>query len=139
MRLLAATLIGAAVATVVACGSPAPSAAGERRPGATPAARSAEERLELEVVATYPHDPAAFTQGLLWHQGKLYESTGMYGRSSLREVEIASGRVLRRVELADELFAEGLALAGDRLFQLSYQNEIAWEWEFPSFTRRREI
>ena len=126
MRILAAALIG-----VVACTAPVPSAA---RPAAASAA-AAETRLELEVVATYPHDSGAFTQGLLWHRGKLYESTGMYGRSSLREVEIVTGRVLRRVELDADEFAEGLALAGDRLFQLTYQSEHGWAWDLSTFRK----
>lgn len=126
MRILAAALIGA-----VACSPPAPSAAGPAAAGVPPA----ETRLEMEVVATYPHDPGAFTQGLLWHRGKLYESTGMYGRSSLREVEIATGRVLRRVDLAADEFAEGLALAGDRLFQLTYQSEHGWAWDLSTFRK----
>lgn len=113
----------------VACSPSAPSAGGPAAAGSPPP----ETRLELEVAATYPHDPGAFTQGLLWHQGKLYESTGMYGRSSLREVEIVTGRVLRRVELAPDEFAEGLALAGDRLFQLTYQSEHGWAWDLATF------
>lgn len=135
MRLSAAALIATTFAAAGACDSPASSPA-----GAVAAASAAPEvRLELEVVDTYPHDPGAFTQGLLWHRGKLYESTGMYGRSSLREVEMASGRVLRRVDLDPELFAEGLALAGDRLFQLSYQSEVGWVWDFATFKRLREF
>ena len=93
----------------------------------------------MDVVATYPHDPGAFTQGLLWHRGSLYESTGMYGTSSLREVELATGRVLRRVDLDPSLFAEGLALAGDRLVQLTYQSEIGWVWDLETFSRLSEF
>jgi glutaminyl-peptide cyclotransferase len=138
LRLLAAALIVPAVAAAFACGSPMPSAAGEARIAGA-AGATAVVPLVLDVVATYPHDPGAFTQGLLWHDGKLYESTGLNGRSSLREVEIATGRVLRRVELDPSQFGEGLALVGDRLFQLSYQNELAWEWDLATFTRRREF
>lgn len=134
MRLLAAALIVPTVAAVLACGSRDSAASGASAVTAAP-----EARLELEVVATYPHDPGAFTQGLLWHRGKLYESTGMYGRSSLREVEITTGRVLRRVDLDPEIFAEGLALAGDRLFQLSYQSEIGWIWDLATFKRLRDF
>ena len=70
--------------------------------------------LRVEVLESFPHDPQAFTQGLLLHGGKLYESTGLYGRSSLREVELATGKVLRRVDLPAAVFGEGLALAVDR-------------------------
>ena len=147
MRLLAAALTGTAVVAAVACGSPVSSAADAAAGGSAPAPAPApavtvatpEVRLMLEVVATYPHDPAAFTQGLLWHSGKLYESTGMYGTSSLREVELATGRIVRRVDLAPAEFAEGLALAGDHLFQLSYQGERGWVWDLETFTRVREF
>ena len=63
----------------------------------------------------------------------------MYGRSSLREADAATGRVLRKVDLDPELFAEGLALAGDRLFQLSYQSEIGWVWDLATFERLRQF
>lgn len=137
MRLLATALIAAAVSAVVACGSPGPSMEPSNKTAAAATAGPPEVRLELAVVATYPHDPAAFTEGLLWHRGKLYESTGMYGSSSLREVELATGRVLRQQDLDPQLFGEGLALTGDGLFQLSYQTEVGWVWDLASFTRRR--
>lgn len=142
MRLLAAGLSVAGVAVVVACGSPVSSAAGERASTtavASPASAAPEARLELEVVASYPHDPRAFTQGLLWHRGRLYESTGMYGSSSLREVEPATGRIVRRLDLDPQQFAEGLALVGDRLFQLTYQSELGWVWDLGTFTRLGEF
>jgi len=140
LRLFGAALIAAAV-TALACGSPRPSAVAEVAALAevTPGAAPPEVRLELEVVATYPHDPGAFTQGLLWHHGRLYESTGMYGTSSLREVELATGRVLRRQDLDSQQFGEGLALAGDQLFQLTYQTELGWVWDLASFARRRQF
>ena len=128
MRFLAASLSLGLAAASLACG--AQSAPTEPRGQVIPVAH-----LELEVVATYPHDGGAFTQGLLWHRGRLYESTGMYGRSSLREVELTTGRVLRRVDLDPGLFAEGLALAGDRLFQLTYQTEIGWIWHLDDFRK----
>ncbi|MDQ1348467.1 MAG: glutaminyl-peptide cyclotransferase [Acidobacteriota bacterium] len=141
MRFLAAALTGTLLVAAIACSASGPSAAGETPDGATAeaAAAAAEVRLTLEVVATYPHDPAAFTQGLLWHRGKLYESTGMYGTSSLREVELTSGRIARRLELAPDQFAEGLALAGGELFQLSYQGEHGWVWDVGTFTKVREF
>jgi glutamine cyclotransferase len=83
-------------------------------------APAAERRVE--VVAVYPHDRDAFTQGLLLDGGKLYESTGLVGRSSLREVELETGRVIRKVDVPAPVFAEGLALVGDRLIQLTWRN-----------------
>ena len=73
------------------------------------------------VVAHYPHDTSAFTQGLLMADGKLLESTGGYGTSTIRIVHLESGRVLRRQELPDNRFGEGLALAGGRLYQLTWK------------------
>ena len=73
------------------------------------------------VVASHPHDPAAFTQGLLSQGGKLFESTGGYGESQLRVTDLASGRVLQQRSLPDHLFGEGLALAGGRLYQLTWK------------------
>lgn len=89
--------------------------------------------LDLEVVARYPHDPEAFTQGLLWHDGRLFESTGLEGQSTLREVELASGRVLRRAELPREHFGEGLARVENRLVQITWQNHVAHVWDLERF------
>ncbi len=83
------------------------------------------ERLRPRVIATYPHDPAAFTQGLLWHQGSLYESTGLYGESSVRRVELATGRVQTQVALPGHLWGEGLARVDDHLVQLTWREGVA--------------
>ncbi len=80
------------------------------------------------VVATHPHDPESFTQGLVWSRGRLFESSGLYGQSRLIEVELATGRALRQVALPQDEFAEGLALVGDRLFQLTWREGRAHLW-----------
>lgn len=82
------------------------------------------EQIEYEVVATYPHDPGAFTQGLLYHDGFLYESTGQYGESTFRKVNIETGEVVNRVPLGDQLFAEGLTMVGDQFYQLTWKSEL---------------
>ncbi len=102
-------------------------------PGAAPAT------LSVTVRATYPHDPDAFTQGLLVDGDRLFESTGLHGRSSVREVEIATGKVLRRQDLPEKLFGEGLAEVGDRLIQLTWQSGLALVWDRDTFTRRGEL
>lgn len=89
--------------------------------------------LAAEEVARYPHDEAAFTQGLLWHDGALYESTGLYGRSSLRRVRLEDGDVLAVRYLDDETFAEGLALVGDELVQLTWRAGVAYRWPLTGF------
>jgi glutamine cyclotransferase len=92
------------------------------------------ERLVVEVISTRPHDPDAYTQGLLLHDGLLYESTGRYGKSTLRQVDPHTGAVLRQVNLPHYLFGEGLALVEDRLIQLTWQEQIALVYDFESFT-----
>lgn len=92
---------------------------------------AAPERLRVRVVRSYPHARDAFTQGLLWHEGGLYESTGQYGSSSLRRVELESGEVRERRDLERYVFAEGLALAGQRLYQLSWMEGEARVWTVP--------
>ena len=94
--------------------------------------------LGVEVLESYPHDPRAFTQGLVLHDGALYESTGLVGRSSLRQVEIATGKVLRQKDLPPPLFGEGLAWTTDELVQLTWQNQRALRWEPATFAARGE-
>jgi glutamine cyclotransferase len=91
--------------------------------------------LVPDVLATYPHDPEAFTQGLLWEQGRLFESTGLYGASTLREVVPETGEVVRSVELEARYFGEGLALVEDRLIQLTWQEETAFVYDLATFER----
>src|SRR3954470_9434095 len=74
--------------------------------------------LDYSIVHVYPHDPDAFTQGLLVHDGALYESTGRNGHSSVRKVRLETGEVLQRRDVPDTYFAEGLALWQTRLLQL---------------------
>lgn len=89
--------------------------------------------IRPRVIRDYPHDAGAFTQGLLLHAGKLYESTGLLGRSSLRRVDLESGGVEQQVDLASDLFGEGLALVGERLIQLTWQSGIAIVYRLDTF------
>ena len=82
----------------------------------------ATPRLVPRVVARLPHDTMAFTQGLLVYRGHLLESTGLEGRSSLREVDAATGRVLRRAELPSNEFGEGIAVLDGRIYQLTWKS-----------------
>ncbi|MFW6086689.1 MAG: glutaminyl-peptide cyclotransferase [Myxococcota bacterium] len=108
----------------------------------TPAAATVPEALRAEVLESYPHARDAFTQGLVYHDGRLYESTGLVGHSSLREVELRSGRVLRRADVDAPRFAEGLARVDDRLWQLTWHAGRALVWDRAGFehlsTRRYE-
>ncbi len=89
--------------------------------------------LAPEVLNVFPHDAAAFTQGLLWHGGYLYESTGLYGESTLRRVDLASGEALEVHALPAEYFAEGLERVGDRLIQLTWKAGAAFVYDIATF------
>lgn len=90
-----------------------------------PATPAQAEALRVRVLRKYPHDPEAFTQGLIWHEGVMYESTGQYGRSSLRKVRLEDGEVLQQRKIDPGLFGEGLARVGNRLFQLTWRAGLA--------------
>ncbi len=101
-----------------------------------PASRSTWAQTPIctyRVVNTYPHDPDAFTQGLLVADGELYESTGLWGESSLRRVDLQSGEVLQIIHLAGEYFGEGLSLRGDHLVQLTYTNHLGFVYDRETF------
>lgn len=97
------------------------------------AARIALAADTYRIVHTYPHDPRAFTQGLVYVDGHLYESTGLFGRSSLRMVELETGRVLQSVAVPDQYFAEGLTNWGSTLIQLTWQSHVAFVYDRFSF------
>lgn len=85
------------------------------------------------VVKAYPHDSRAFTQGLVYVDGHLYESTGLNGRSSLRQVDLETGRVLKEVSVPSQYFAEGLTNWGSTLIQLTWKRHVAFVYDRASF------
>jgi glutamine cyclotransferase len=93
----------------------------------------------FRVVAAYPHDPAAFTQGLALHDGELYEGTGQYGASSVRKVDLASGRVEKQRALGPRYFGEGVAILDGRLYQLTWQNQAAIIYDVATFDVLRTV
>lgn len=86
-----------------------------------------------EIVNIYPHDAGAFTQGLSFVDGKLYEGTGQEGRSSLREVELESGHVLKKVDVPEPYFGEGIALLNGKVYQLTWQHQVGFIYDAKSF------
>jgi glutamine cyclotransferase len=88
---------------------------------------------QYEVLGSYPHDPKAFLQGLLWYDGGFYESTGLNGESTLRRVAFPSGEVLQKIDVSREYFAEGLAMVDDRLIQLTWRSGKAFVYDRASF------
>lgn len=91
-----------------------------------------------QVVRSFPHDKEAFTQGLFYKDGALYESTGLQGQSSVRKVRIATGEVLRKVDLPADVFGEGITAWGNRLIALTWQSQVGFVLDLQSFaiTRR---
>ncbi len=87
------------------------------------------------VVDSFPHDVEAFTQGLLFHGKTFYESTGLEGASSIRKVDLATGEILKKVDLAAEYFGEGITTIGDRIWQLTWQDEIGFKYDRKTFKR----
>jgi len=96
-----------------------------------------ERTQGFEIVHTYPHDPTAFTQGLIYVDGHLYESTGLNGRSSLRMVDLSTGNVLQKHDLPAEYFGEGLTDWGSNLIQLTWTAHRAFVYDRFSFSPRR--
>lgn len=144
MRLIALPLIaaGAAIAAWTYTGrddaAPAPAVAATvdataavPAPTATPASQPSQARaplVSIRVVARYPHDTAAFTEGLIWHDGALYESVGLEGQSDVRRVDLATGRVLASATIPPAEFGEGLAAWKDSLVSLTWHDGVAHRW-----------
>ena len=85
------------------------------------------------VVKSYPHDPGAFTEGLFFKDGDLFESTGLNGRSTIRRVKLETGEVVQRVSLPDELFGEGIVDWKDRLVGLTWQSQFGFVLDLKTF------
>jgi glutamine cyclotransferase len=81
------------------------------------------------VVKKYPHDPGAFTQGLVFHGGVLYEGTGLYGGSSIRIVQLETGEILRKVDLPQSLFGEGVTILDDKVYQVTWREHKGFVYD----------
>ena len=92
-----------------------------------------ELQTRHEVLGSYPHDPKAFLQGWVWHDGGFYESTGLNGESTLRRVAFPSGEVTQKIDIPREYFAEGLAMVGDRLIQLTWRTKKGFVYDRATF------
>jgi glutamine cyclotransferase len=104
-------------------------AAGPRRP----------PEYTFKIVRDYPHDPAAFTQGLVYHDGFLYEGTGLNGQSSLRKVRLETGEVVEHVALPGEFFGEGIAIVKNNVIQLTWQSHIGFVYNLSDFKLLRQF
>jgi glutaminyl-peptide cyclotransferase len=93
----------------------------------------------FKVVHVFPHDPAAFTQGLVYRDGFLYEGTGLNGRSSLRKVRLETGEVVQHVDLAGEYFGEGIAILENKIIQLTWQSHIGFVYDLNDLRFMRQF
>lgn len=94
---------------------------------------------DYEIIAVYPHDPAAFTQGLVYDNGQLLEGTGRRGESTLRRVDLATGRVLQQIPLAPNYFGEGIALFQGQIYQLTWQEHTGFVYDAASLALQRQF
>jgi glutamine cyclotransferase len=91
----------------------------------------------IEVVRSIPHDSHAFTEGLLFHNGDLYESTGLHGQSSLRKLDPQTGKILKRLNIDAAYFGEGIVIVKDKIYQLTYQTGIGFVYDLKTFEQVR--
>lgn len=109
------------------------------RDSAQASASPKTEELRVRVLRKYPHAKDAFTQGLIWQDGHLFESTGQYGRSSLRRVRLKDGQVLAERKLDSKFFGEGLARVGNRLIQLTWRSGVAIVSDYATLEQRELV
>lgn len=102
-------------------------------------ADSAPEIYTYKVINTYPHDKGAYTQGLEYHNGFLYEGTGQKGTSSIRKVELETGKVLQQKDLDEKYFGEGITILNNKLYQLTWQGGVGFIYNLESFEQEKEF
>jgi len=109
--------------------------AGANLPTNKPAENAVVPNHGYEVVSIYPHDSSAFTQGLIFADGKLYEGTGQEGYSSLRQVELKTGRVSKKVDVPEPYFGEGITLLNGKIYQLTWQHGVGFIYDAQKLER----
>jgi glutamine cyclotransferase len=102
-------------------------------PDATHAGTTVTPLHGFRIVNIYPHDPEAFTQGLVFHKGHIYEGTGLYGHSTLRKVELATGKIVKVYHLPAKYFGEGITICRNKLVQLTWQSKTGFIYDPQSF------
>jgi glutaminyl-peptide cyclotransferase len=129
MRALSCAILTAVLFAQPAC----------RKNAASSPSASSHATYSYEIVNAWPHDPQAFTQGLVYLDGQLLESTGLNGRSSLRRIELATGRVLKKINLPAEYFGEGMTILRDRIYQLTWQHQKGFVYDLATLSPVREF
>jgi len=125
-----------ALAALAACRDEGASGSNDRPP---PVVNPDPRVARFTVVKSWPHDPGAFTQGLEFEKGRLYEGTGGEGKSELREVAIETGDVIRMARLPSNLFGEGITILGNRVYQLTWKAQRGFVYDLATFKRVSEF
>jgi glutamine cyclotransferase len=118
------------------------SSSGHRQTPPTPSPSAAPTAISYygyEVVNFYPHDLSAFTEGLVYEDGVLYESTGLNGHSSLHKVDLETGKILQEVDLGAQYFAEGITIYNQKIIQMTWQSHLVFVYDMKSLALLREV
>ena len=107
--------------------------------GPAKAADAGLKSYAVRVVKVWPHDRGAFTEGLVWYEGALIESTGLNGQSDLRKVDLQTGKVLAQVTLPFQYFGEGAAVLGGKVYQLTWKSKVGFVYDARSLVKEREF
>ena len=124
-RMKLTTILLLAAGLLTACGNSPARARKTAKSNAATTLPSEPKYYTYRVKAAYPHSPKAYTQGLLWHEGELWEGTGLHGESVVQTLDLQTGRSRGLVRLPRAEFGEGIAILGDELFQLTWQSNTA--------------
>lgn len=111
----------------------------EKKPEITDAAPPPPKNIGFSILRSYPHDTSAYTQGLVIYKGNLYEGTGNYGKSQLKQVELLSGKTIKAIPLADKYFGEGITILRDTVYQLTWQEKKVFVYTLPNFKKVKEF
>lgn len=87
----------------------------------------------INIINIFPHDPESYTEGLVYHQRYLYESTGLHGKSFLKKIEIKTGKIIKKVKLREEYFGEGMTILDNKIYQLTWKNQTGFIYDLLSF------
>lgn len=100
---------------------------------------TAPQNMSYAIVATYPHDTSSFTEGLLFYKGELYEGTGNYGNSKLLKTDYKTGKIVKSVSLDKKYFGEGITIANDTIYQLTWKEKIGFKYSLNDFKKVGEF
>lgn len=136
-------IIFALLVTVIACKDKDKVKASTPKSVASEQDKAKEENpikmLHPEIIREFPHDIKAYTQGLFYRDGYLFESTGQYGESSLRKIDLQTGAVLKQIDLEDKYFGEGICYADQNIYMLTWKNHKGFVFDYKTFEKKSEF